>query len=75
MPHAVELSLAPINRSLVIVSVRDTPVPFLFHGLVQGEILRVLSNFKSQPLRIEIRNTFLAIDRHLANFIMVEPAA
>lgn len=68
----MKLINAPINTCLIIKSVENNQLPLILHGICPGEHIQILSKFNTQPLRVKIRESFLAIDRKLAKTIEVD---
>lgn len=72
--YIMKLLNAPLERFLIIKAVENDQIQLLLHGISPGEQIQIISKFKTQPLRIKVRETYLAIDRKLAMLIDVEPA-
>ena len=69
----MKLHLAPLNEKLLIEKVNEKYQKELKpHGIFPGEIIKVLSNSPWQPLRIQVRNCFMALDKEMAPHITVQ---
>jgi Fe2+ transport system protein FeoA len=67
------LSNTPSNTLVIITEVSNNKNSHLLqHGITPGQNIRVISNYPSQPMLIEVRNTYLALDAFYTNHIKVE---
>lgn len=66
------LSEAPKNVIMKIKEIMDMNSLLMQHGITPGENLRVITNYSTQPMLIEVRNCFIALDHYYAKKILVE---
>lgn len=67
------LKNAPLNTVLEVKNVINCDNHLLLqHGIIPGEKLRIISNYSLQPMLIEVRNAFIALDNVYAISILVE---
>ena len=78
MKKILNLCDAPKGKNLIICSLdnsssrQDSNISLLLHGLIPGQNIRVISNHSGQPMLIEVRNAYLALDPIHAIKINVE---
>ena len=67
------LKNAPLNQLLEVKNIMNCDQHGLLqHGITPGEKLRIISNYAFQPMLIEVRNAFIALDNVYAVNILVE---
>lgn len=63
---------APVNKDLEIKEVLSGNNLLMQHGITPGEKIKIISKYSLQPLLLEVRDSFIALDHHYAHGILVE---